>query len=106
MNKIDVLTAATLAVLAAAVSMPVFAQQAVGAVPNLPGQIGWEYDPLFYDVMVYVFGTMIFAVFLLSVIAYWIRRKGVGTSNEKWVLELQKHYEREGMGLLPEESRK
>lgn len=105
MNKINVMAAATLAVLAA--SVPAFVQQALGAsISNLSGQIGWQYDPLFYDVMVYVFGTMIFAVFLLSVIAYWIRRKGLGSSNEKWVLELQRHYEREGMGLLPEESRK
>ena len=41
-------------------------------------QIGPAYDPLFYDVMVYIFGTMLFAVFLLSVIAFWLRRKGLG----------------------------
>jgi len=105
MNKINVMAAATIAVLAA--SVPAFAQSALGAsVSDLSGQIGWQYDPLFYDIMVYVFGTMIFAVFLLSVIAYWIRKKGLGTSDEGWVSELQRHYEREGMGLLPEESRK
>jgi hypothetical protein len=40
----------------------------------LIAQIGPEYDPLFYDVMVYIFGTMLFAVFLLGVIAFWLRR--------------------------------
>lgn len=34
---------------------------------SLTGQIGPNYDPLFYDVMVYIFGTMLFAVFLLGV---------------------------------------
>ncbi len=74
---------------------------------NLAGQIGPVYDPLFYDVMVYIFGVMVFAIFLLAVIAFWLRRKGLGgTANEKWVEELEKYYEREGIGLLPEESRK
>ena len=45
---------------------------------NLMKQIGPAYDPLFYDVMVYIFGVMLFAVFLLSVIAFWLRRKGLG----------------------------
>jgi len=74
---------------------------------NLAGQIGPTFDPLFYDVMVYIFGVMIFAVFLLGVIAFWLRRKGLGgTARETWVAELEKHYEREGVGLIPEESRK
>ena len=51
----------------------------VGAsLTNLAGQIGPAYDPLFYDVMVYIFGVMIFAVFLLGVIAFWLKRKGLG----------------------------
>lgn len=74
---------------------------------EMAGQIGPTYDPLFYDVIVYIFGTMLFAVFLLGVIAFWLRRKGLGgTAKEKWVAELEKYYEREGVGLLPEESRK
>lgn len=74
---------------------------------NLAGQIGPVYDPLFYDVMVYIFGVMVFAIFLLAVIAFWLRKKGLGgTAKEKWVGELEKYYEREGIGLLPEESRK
>jgi len=74
---------------------------------NLAGQIGPSYDPLFYDVMVYIFGVMVFAIFLLGVIAFWLRRKGLGgTARETWVAELEKHYEREGIGLIPEESRK
>jgi hypothetical protein len=47
-------------------------------IAQLFGQIGPAYDPLFYDVMVYIFGTMLFAVFLLGVIAFWLRRKGLG----------------------------
>jgi len=74
---------------------------------NLAGQIGPTFDPLFYDVMVYIFGVMVFAVFLLGVIAFWLRRKGLGgTAKETWVAELEKHYEREGIGLIPEEARK
>ena len=74
---------------------------------QLAGQIGPAFDPLFYDVMVYIFGVMIFAVFLLGVIAFWLRRKGIGgTAKETWVAELEKHYAREGIGLMPEESRK
>ena len=37
---------------------------------SLIGQIGPSCDPLFYDVMVYIFGTIMFAVFLLAVIAF------------------------------------
>jgi hypothetical protein len=80
---------------------------ASASLTNLVGQIGPAYDPLFYDVMVYIFGVMLFAVFLLGVIAFWLRRKGLGgTAKETWVAELEKYYEREGMGLIPEESRK
>lgn len=72
---------------------------------NLIGQIGPAYDPLFYDVMVYIFGTMLFAVFLLSVIAYWLRRKGLGggSAKEKWTQELERYFEREQIGLIPDE---
>ena len=45
---------------------------------NVGLQIGPQYDPLFYDVMIYIFGTMLFAVFLLAVISFWLRRKGLG----------------------------
>lgn len=72
---------------------------------NLIAQIGPSYDPLFYDVMVYIFGTMLFAVFLLSVIAYWLRRKGLGggSAKEKWTQELERYFEREQIGLIPDE---
>jgi Cu/Ag efflux pump CusA len=74
-------------------------------IKNLIGQIGPAYDPLFYDVMVYIFGTMLFAVFLLSVIAYWLRRKGLGggSAKEKWTQELERYFEREQIGLIPDE---
>ena len=40
----------------------------VGTFPKYPviitGQLGPNYDPLFYDVMIYIFGTMMFTVFL------------------------------------------
>jgi hypothetical protein len=29
---------------------------------SLTGQLGPNYDPLFYDVMIYIFGTMMFTV--------------------------------------------
>jgi hypothetical protein len=72
---------------------------------NLIGQIGPAYDPLFYDVMVYIFGTMLFAVFLLSVIAFYLRKKGIGggSAKEKWVSELDKYFDREQIGLIPDE---
>jgi hypothetical protein len=68
-------------------------------------QIGPAYDPLFYDVMVYIFGTMLFAVFLLSVIAFWLRRKGLGggSAKEKWTQELERYFEHEQIGLIPDE---
>lgn len=72
---------------------------------NLMKQIGPAYDPLFYDVMVYIFGTMLFAVFLLAVIAFWLRRKGLGggAAKEKWTQELERYFEREQIGLIPDE---
>jgi hypothetical protein len=68
-------------------------------------QIGPAYDPLFYDVMVYIFGTMLFAVFLLSVIAFWLRRKGLGggAAKEKWTQELERYFEQQQIGLIPDE---
>jgi len=67
-------------------------------------QLGPNYDPLFYDVMVYIFGTMMFTVFLLGMIAYWLRVHGWSykDTREKWVDELDKHFEREGVGLIPD----
>lgn len=72
---------------------------------SLIKQIGPNYDPLFYDVMVYIFGTMLFAVFLLGVIAFWLRRKGLGggSAKEKWTQELERYFEREQIGLIPDE---
>jgi hypothetical protein len=57
-------------------------------------QIGPAYDPLFFDVMVYIFGTILFAVFLLSVIAFYLRKKGLGGGSAK---------DREQIGLIPDE---
>ncbi|HLC09681.1 MAG TPA: hypothetical protein VJJ01_01010 [Nitrosopumilaceae archaeon] len=76
----------------------------VGILPNFAGQIGPAYDPLFYDVMVYIFGTMMFAVFLLGIIAFWLRVHGLGgvQVRERWVDELDKHFEKEGIGLIPD----
>jgi hypothetical protein len=75
------------------------------AVHSLIGQIGPSYDPLFYDVMVYIFGTMMFAVFLLAAIAFWLRKKGLGggSAKEKWVQELDKYFEQSQIGLIPDE---
>jgi hypothetical protein len=72
---------------------------------SLIGQIGPSYDPLFYDVMVYIFGTMMFAVFLLAVIAFYMRRKGIGggAAKEKWIKELDKYFESGQIGLIPDE---
>jgi hypothetical protein len=75
----------------------------VGMLSNFAGQIGPNYDPLFYDVMVYIFATIMFAVFLLGVIAFWLRVHGLGgDTRERWVSELEKHFEREGIGLIPD----
>ena len=75
------------------------------AVKDLLMQIGPQYDPLFYDVSIYIFGVMLFAVFLLSVIAFWLRRKGLGggTAKEKWMTELERYFEREQIGQIPDE---
>ncbi len=72
---------------------------------NVNLQIGPQYDPLFYDVMIYIFGTMLFAVFLLGVISFWLRRKGLGgqSAKEKWTLELEKYFQREQIGQIPDE---
>ncbi|HEY9398498.1 MAG TPA: hypothetical protein VIP29_01230 [Nitrososphaeraceae archaeon] len=75
------------------------------ALNNLIGQIGPSYDPLFYDVMVYIFGTIMFAVFLLAVIAFYMRRKGLGgaSAKEGWIKELDKYFETQQIGLIPDE---
>jgi hypothetical protein len=75
-----------------------------GLLDKLAGQIGPQFDPLFYDVTIYIAGTLMFGIFILSVIAFWVRRRGIG-AREAWVAELEKYYEREGIGLLPEERR-
>ena len=71
---------------------------------NLIQQIGPSYDPLFYDVMVYIFGTIMFAVFLLGVISFWLRRKGLGglSAKERWTQELEKYFQKEQIGLMPD----
>jgi hypothetical protein len=48
---------------------------------------------------------MMFAVFLLGVIAFWLRRKGLGggSAKEKWAQELERYFEREQIGLIPDE---
>lgn len=76
----------------------------VGMLSNFAGQVGPNYDPLFYDVMTYIFATMMFAVFLLGAIAFWLRVHGMGQGaiRERWVAELNKHFEREGIGLIPD----
>ncbi|MGI0088244.1 MAG: hypothetical protein ACREBI_09865 [Nitrosotalea sp.] len=76
----------------------------VGMLSNFAGQVGPNYDPLFYDVMTYIFATMMFAVFLLGAIAFWLRVHGMGEGavRERWVAELNKHFEREGIGLIPD----
>ena len=76
------------------------------AFKDLITQIGPQYDPLFYDVMIYIFGTMLFAVFLLSVIAFWLRRKGLGgqSAKERWTQELEKYFQKEQIGLIPDET--
>ena len=76
----------------------------LNVISALTGQLGPNYDPLFYDVMIYIFGTMMFTVFLLSIIAYWLRVHGWGykDNRERWVDELDRHFEREGIGLIPD----
>ncbi len=67
-------------------------------------QLGPLYDPLFYDVMVYIFGTIMFTVFLLALISYHLRVHGWSykDTREKWVDELDSHFEKEGIGLIPD----
>jgi len=75
----------------------------VGILSNFAGQIGPNCGPLFYDVMVYIFGAIMFSVFLLGVNAFWFSVNGFGgDSRERWVSELEKHFEREGIGLIPD----
>lgn len=82
--------------------MPIFAML-LGGLTKLAGQLGPQYDPLFFDVMVYIFATMMFAVFLLGIIAFWLRVHGLGRDRrEKWVDELNQHFEKEGIGLIPD----
>ena len=71
---------------------------------SVTGQIGPNYDPLFYDVMLYIFGTMMFSIFLLGIIGYWIRVHGWSykDNRERWVDELDRHFENEGIGLIPD----
>ncbi len=63
-----------------------------------------NYDPLFYDVMIYIFGTMMFTIFLLAIISFWLRVHGWAykDNRERWVDELDRHFEREGIGLIPD----
>ena len=71
---------------------------------SLTGQLGPNYDPLFYDVMIYIFGTMMFTIFLLGIISFWLRVHGWAykDNRERWVDELDRHFEREGIGLIPD----
>ncbi len=43
---------------------------------SITGQLGPNYDPLFYDVMIYIFGTILFTIFLLAMISYHLRVHG------------------------------
>ena len=71
---------------------------------SITGQLGPNYDPLFYDVMIYIFGTMMFTIFLLGIISFWLRVHGWAykDNRERWVDELDRHFEREGIGLIPD----
>jgi len=71
---------------------------------SVTGQIGPNYDPLFYDVMLYIFGTMMFSIFLLAIIGYWISVHGWSykDNRERWVYEFDGHCENEGIGLIPD----
>ena len=46
-----------------------------------------------------------FAVFLLAVIAFYLRRKGLGggSAKESWIRELDKYFESGQIGLIPDE---
>ena len=56
---------------------------------SVTGQLGPNYDPLFYDVMTYIFGTIMFTIFLLAMISFWLRVHGWGykDTRERWVDE-------------------
>ncbi len=71
---------------------------------SVTGQLCPNYDPLFFDVMVYIFGTIMFTIFLLALIAYWVRIHGWGykDNRERGVDELDRHFENEGIGLIPD----
>ena len=45
-----------------------------------------------------------FTVFLLSIIAFWLRVHGWSykDNRERWVDELDRHFEKEGIGLIPD----
>ena len=47
---------------------------------------------------------MMFTVFLLAVISFWLRVHGWAykDNRERWVDELDRHFEREGIGLIPD----
>ena len=46
-----------------------------------------------------------FAVFLLAVISFYMRRKGLGggSAKEQWIKELDKYFVNEQIGLIPDE---
>ncbi len=48
---------------------------------------------------------MLFGVFLLGAISFWLRRKGLGgaSAKEKWTQELEKYFQKEQIGLMPDE---
>jgi len=71
---------------------------------RVTGQIGPNYDPLIYDVMLYNLGTLMFSKFLLAIIGYWIRVHGLSyiDNRERCVYELDRHFENEGIGLIPD----
>ena len=71
---------------------------------SVTGQLGPNYDPLFYDVMIYIFGTILFSIFLLALISCHLRMHGWGykDNRERWIDELDRHFEREGIGLIPD----
>jgi len=71
---------------------------------SVTGQIGPNYDPLFYDVMLYIFGTMMFSIFLLAIIGYWVRVHGWSYKENgvRRIDELNINVENEGIGLIPD----
>ncbi len=71
---------------------------------SITGQLGPNYDPLFYDVMIYIFGTLMFKVLLLGMFSYNLGVHGWAFNEirERWVDELDRHFDREGIGLIPD----